>query len=233
MTAPATKRPEVDAARDRVALEATRLVEDGMVVGLGTGDTSRRFIEQLAQRAREESLRLTCVVTSGASAGVARAGGLEVRTLAEKPSIDLAVDGADEVAPSLDLMKGGGGAHTKEKIVAASAKRFVVLVDETKLVRRLGDVCPLPTEVIEDALPLVRSRLEAMGATVTQRDGVTELGNRILDARFGPIEDPAALSARLDAIPGLLEHGLFVGMAHLVLVGDLSSETVRRLTPAT
>ena len=233
MSAPATKRPEVEAARDRAARQASLLVEDGMVVGLGTGDTARRFIEQLAQRAREESLKLDCVVTSGGSAGVARAGGLVVRTLAETPVIDLAVDGADEVAPSLDLMKGGGGAHTKEKIVAASAARFVVLVDETKLVRRLGDTFPVPAEVIEDALPLVRGRLEAMGATVSQREGVTELGNRILDARFGPIEDPAALSARLDAIPGLLEHGLFVGMAHLVLVGDLSTETVRRLTPAT
>ena len=228
-----TRDPRIDAARDRAAYEAARLVEDGMVVGLGTGDTARRFIERLAQRAREDSLKLTCVVTSGASAGVARAGGLHVRTLAEAPVLDIAVDGADEVTPSLDLMKGGGGAHTKEKIVAASAARFIVLVDETKLVRRLGDTFPVPAEVIEDALPLVRMRLEAMGALVTRRDGVTELGNRILDAKFGPIDDPAALSARLDAIPGLLEHGLFVGMAHLVLVGDLSSETVRRLTPAT
>lgn len=233
MTPAATRSPEVEAARDRAAQRAVELVEDGMVVGLGTGDTARRFIERLAQRVREESMKLTCVVTSGGSAGIARAGGLTVRTLAEAPDLDLAVDGADEVTPALDLMKGGGGAHTKEKIVAASAARFVVLVDETKLVRKLGDTFPVPAEVIEDALPLVRGRLEAMGAVVTQREGVTELGNRILDARFGPIEDPAALSMRLDAIPGLLEHGLFIGMAHLVLVGDLSSETVRRLTPAT
>ena len=221
MTPAATRSPEIEAARDRAAQRAVELVEDGMIVGLGTGDTARRFIERLAQRVREESMKLTCVVTSGGSAGIARAGGLTVRTLAESPNLDLAVDGADEVTPALDLMKGGGGAHTKEKIVAASAARFVVLVDETKLVRKLGDTFPVPAEVIEDALPLVRGRIEAMGALVTQREGVTELGNRILDARFGPIEDPAALSMRLDAIPGLLEHGLFIGMAHLVLVGDL------------
>lgn len=236
MSPAAPPRREVEAARDRVAGEAAALVEDGMVVGLGTGDTSRRFIEQLASRARKESLKLTCVVTSGAAAGCARSGGLLVRTLGEAPRLDLAVDGADEVAPTLDLMKGGGGAHTKEKIVAASAARFVVLVDETKLVHRLGDTFPVPVEALEDALPLVRSRLEALGAEVSLRQAqgapyVTELGNRILDARFGAIADPAALAARLDAIPGALDHGLFIGMAHLVLVGDLSSETVRRLVP--
>ena len=111
-----------------------------------------------------------------------------------------------------------------------------MLVDETKLVRRLGDTFPVPVEALEDALPLVRTRLEALGAEVTLRHVqgapfVTELGNRILDARFGAIADPFALAARLDAIPGALDHGLFVGMAHLVLVGDLNSETVRRLVP--
>ena len=224
---------ETAAARDRVAEAAAALVEDGMKVGLGTGDTARRFIEKLALR----RLKLTCVVTSGASAGIARAGGLTVSTLAQTPRLDLAVDGADEVTPALDLMKGGGGAHTREKIVAASAARFVIMVDETKLVHRLGETFPVPVEALEEALPLVRSRLEGLGATVQlrEKDGapyVTELGNRILDARFGAIAEPAALAARLDAIPGVLEHGLFVGMAHLVLVGDLSSETVRRLTPA-
>ena len=235
--APAGPRPDVDAARDRAAEAALALVEDGMVLGLGTGDTARRFIAQLARRAREESLALTCVVTSQAAAGHARAGGLTVRPLIEAPRLDLAVDGADEVAPSLDLLKGGGGAHTKEKIVAASATRFVVLVDETKLVRRLGESFPVPLEVLPEAIPLVQGRLEALGGAVILRMAgggpcVTELGNRILDARFPPIENPAALAARLDGIPGVLEHGLFVGMATLVLVGDLATRTVRRLVPS-
>lgn len=235
--APAGPGPELEAARDRAAEAALALVEDGMVVGLGTGDTARRFIEQLGRRAREEALALTCVVTSGQAASHAQGAGLDVRPLVEAPIVDLTVDGADEVAPSLDLIKGGGGAHTREKIVAASSARFVVLVDETKLVHRLGETFPVPLEVVAEALPLVERRLARLGADVTLRMAggdacVTELGNRILDARFPKIEDPAALAAQLDGIPGVLEHGLFVGMATLVLVGDLATRTVRRLVPS-
>lgn len=230
--------PEAAAARDRVAEAALTLVEPGMVVGLGTGDTARRFVESLAARARKEQLGLRCVVTSRETELLALRVGLPVCPLVAAPRVDLAVDGADEVAPTLDLIKGGGGAHTREKIVAASAVRFVVLVDETKLVHRLGETAPVPLEVIGEAVPLVTRALEALGAVPTlraAREGkgpwITELGNRIVDARFARIEDPAALSTSLDGIPGVLEHGLFVGMATLVLVGDLASETVRRLVP--
>jgi ribose 5-phosphate isomerase A len=227
---------EAAAARDRVAEAAVALVEPGMVVGLGTGDTARRFIERLGARARDERLGLTCIATSRATEALARQEGLAVAPLPTAPGVDLAVDGADEVAPGLELIKGGGGAHTREKIVAASAARFVVLVDETKLVRRLGETFPVPLEVLAEAVPLVCRRLQALGAApvVRLKDGtplVTELGNRIVDARFAPIEDPAALAARLDGIPGVLEHGLFVGMASLVLVGELASPAVRRLVP--
>jgi ribose 5-phosphate isomerase A len=236
-SAPARPRKEVEAARDRVAEAAVALVEDGMVVGLGTGDTARRFIEQLARRVKDESLRITCVVTSGAAAGHARAGGLTVQTLIEAPLVDLAVDGADEVSPALDLIKGGGGAHTREKLVAASAVRFIVLVDETKLVHRLGEGFPVPLEVLAEAVPLVERRVAGLGANTSLRARgdapfVTELGNRILDAHFGVIADPAALAAQLDGIPGVLEHGLFIGMASMVLVGDLATKTVRRLVPS-
>jgi ribose 5-phosphate isomerase A len=236
-SAPARPRKEVEAARDRVAEAALALVEDGMVVGLGTGDTARRFIEQLARRVRDESLKLTCVVTSGAAAGHARAGGLKVTSLIEAPQVDLAVDGADEVSPALDLIKGGGGAHTREKLVAASAARFIVLVDETKLVHRLGEGFPVPLEVLAEAVQLVERRVAALGANTSVRaygdaPFVTELGNRILDAHFGVIADAAALAAQLDGIPGVLEHGLFIGMASMVLVGDLATETVRRLVPS-
>ena len=233
MTVQKSAGPAELEARRKVGLAGAALVRTGMVVGLGTGSTAAFAIEELGRRVREEKLAITGVPTSWSAAELAKRAGIDVRSVNDVAQLDLALDGADEVGPELVLIKGGGAAHTLEKIVATAAARFVVLVDETKLVRRLGDTFPVPAEVIEDALPLVRRRLEAMGAVVTQREGVTELGNRILDARFGPIEDPAALSMRLDAIPGLLEHGLFVGMAHLVLVGDLSSETVRRLTPAT
>jgi len=234
LTAP---RAEVAAARDRVAEAALKLVEPGMVVGLGTGDTARRFVERLGVRAREERLGLTCVATSAQTEAVARAAGLIIKSLLEAPQLDLAVDGADEVAPSLDLIKGGGGAHTREKLVALSAARFVVTVDATKLVQALGDTFPVPLEVVAEAVPLVTRALEAMGATPRERAAkeggpwVTDLGNRIVDANFGRISDPRKLADQLDAIPGVVEHGLFIGMTSLVLVGDLATETVRRLVP--
>ena len=236
MTGAPALSPETAAARDRVALAALALVEPGMVVGLGTGDSARRFIERLGERAQAERLGVTCVGTSRATETQATACGLSVRSLIEAPEIDLAVDGADEVDPALDLVKGGGGALTREKLVAASAARFVVLVDEAKLVRRLGERFALPIEVLTEAVPLVSRRLEELGAVPRLRatadgDYVTDLGNRIVDARFGAIPDAAALAARLDAIPGLLEHGLFLGMADLVFVGMSSSQDVRRLVP--
>jgi ribose 5-phosphate isomerase A len=227
----------VAAARDRVAEAALLLVERGMVVGLGTGDTARRFVERLGARSKQERLDLVCVPTSAQTDATARAAGLTVRSLLEAPRLDLAVDGADEVAPSLDLIKGGGGAHTREKLVALSAGRFIVTVDATKLVKALGDTFPVPIEVLAEAIPLVTRALADLGATPLERQAEgggpwrTELGNRIVDARFGRIEDPAALAARLDAIPGVIEHGLFIGLTSLVLVGDLATETIRRLVP--
>jgi len=230
--------PDIAAARDRVAEAALALVEPGMVVGLGTGDTARRFVERLGVRAKEEWLGLVCVATSKQTEDLARAAGLTVRSLLEAPQLDLAIDGADEVAPSLDLIKGGGGAHTREKLVALSAARFVVTVDATKLVQALGDTFPVPLEVLAEAMPLVIRALEALGAAPKERPAkngqgmwLTDLGNRIVDANFGRITDPKTLAEELDAIPGVVEHGLFIGLTSLVLVGDLATETVRRLVP--
>jgi len=219
------------AARDRVAQEALALVEPAMALGLGTGDTALRFVAALAARGH----RGPCVATSGETAALARARGLDVRALPEVGALDLAVDGADEVDPALDLVKGGGGAMTRERIVAASAARFVVLVDSGKLVARLG-AFPVAVEPLPEARVLVERRLAALGATVVARPArsgtgpwITDLGNPLLDARFGPIADAKALSAALDAIPGVVGHGLFVGMASLVLVADLAGTAVRRL----
>ena len=231
--------PRCDAARDRVAAAALDLVADGMAIGLGTGDTARRFIAALGVRARERSLRLTCVATSEATAAQARAAGLTLRPLPEVDRLDVAFDGADEVDPQLDLVKGGGGAQTRERIVAASAASFVVLVDGGKLVPVLGVGFPVAVEVVPEAVRLVARRLEALGATPSRRSAagagageapfVTDLGHWILDARFPRIDDPAALSAALDAVPGVVGHGLFAGLASLVLVGELAAPEVRRL----
>jgi ribose 5-phosphate isomerase A len=239
--APAAERDAArNAARDRAAAAGLALVEDGMTLGLGTGDTAGRFVDALARRVGEERLAVACVATSEATAARARAGGLELRTLPEFERLDLAFDGADEVDPNLDLIKGGGGAQTRERLVAASADRFIVLVDAGKLVPVLGAGFPVAVEALPEAIRLVARRLEALGAVPVLRRAraggdapyVTDLGGRILDARFPRIDDAAALSAALDAIPGVVGHGLFVGIASLVLVGELASPEVRRLPRA-
>lgn len=229
--------PAMDAARDRVAAAAVALVGDGMTIGLGTGDTARRFVTALGRRGREESLRVRCVVTSKATEVAARAAGLDVCALPEVASLDLAFDGADEVDPRLDLVKGGGGAQTREKIVAASAARFVVLVDSSKLVDRLG-AFPVAVEIVPEAIGLVTRRLDSLGAASRLRYApgaaggpwITDLGHHLLDAQFPLIADSATLAAAVDAIPGVVAHGLFVGMASIVLVGELESSAVRSLT---
>lgn len=240
MSSPPVPAAGREAARDRVATAGLALVEDGMALGLGTGDTAGRFVDALARRVREERLELTCVATSNATAARARAGGLLVRALPEVERLDLALDGADEVDPRLDLIKGGGGAQTRERIVAASAARFVVLVDEGKLVPVLGAGFPVAVEIVPEAIRLVSRGLEALGAAPVLRRAaagmdapfVTDLGLFIVDARFPRIDDPATLSAALDALPGVVGHGLFVGLASLVLVGEFASSEVRRLPRA-
>jgi ribose 5-phosphate isomerase A len=228
--------PEGDAAKRRVGIAAAALVRSGMVVGLGTGSTAAFAIAELGRRVREEGLALTGVPTSWSAAELARRAGLELRTLNDVARIDLAFDGADEVGPDLSLIKGGGAAHTQEKIVAAAAERFVVVVDESKVVARLGVKWPVPVEVLAIALRPVERALERLGAKPQVRTGngkdgpvITDLGNLVVDAKFDGIDDPAALARELDSIPGLVEHGLFVGLADEVLVGAPTSAEVRTL----
>jgi ribose 5-phosphate isomerase A len=207
-----------------------------MVVGLGTGSTAAFAIAELGRRVREEKLALTGVPTSWSAAELARKAGIDVRTVNDVSKIDLAFDGADEVGPDLSLIKGGGAAHTQEKIVATEAERFVVVVDESKVVRRLGVKWPVPLEVLAIARRPVTSALERLGARVEARTGngkdgpvISDLGNLILDAKFDGIDDPAGLARQLDSIPGLVEHGLFVGLVDEVLVGSAAGGGVRSL----
>ena len=215
-----------DEAKQAVAERAVALVEDGMHVGLGTGTTATMFIRELGRRVAD-GLTVRCVASSEASEALARSLGMDVVKLEEMPELDLYIDGADEVGPGLVLIKGGGGALLREKIVASAAKRFVVVVDASKMVETLGRF-PLPVEVIKMALPLVKGRLVEMGLHPRLRmkkngDGpfVTDEGNYILDCGCSAIVDPAATAADIRAIVGVVEHGLFLGMASLVLVaGD-------------
>jgi ribose 5-phosphate isomerase A len=215
-----------DDAKHLVAKRAVEFVEDGMAVGLGTGSTSRMFIDELGAKVKAQGLKIRCVASSDASEKQATALGMEVTSLVELPSLDVYIDGADEVAPGLVLIKGGGGALLREKIVASAAKRFIVVVDSTKIVAKLGKF-PLPVEVIKMALPLVERKLTDLGLNPHQRkrpDGsvyLTDENNYILDCSGGLIDDPARIAAEIRAIVGVVEHGVFLDMASLALIaGD-------------
>ncbi len=226
-------------ARRKVGLAAAALVEPGMVVGLGTGSTAAFAIAELGRRKREEGLTMVGVPTSWSAFELARQAGLEVRALNDVDRVDLAIDGADEVSPQLALIKGGGAAHTQEKLVATAARRFVVLVDDGKLVDVLGVKWAVPLEVLAVALRAVERTLVALGAAPQLRKGggkdgpvVTDHGNLVVDAKFPSIPDPVALARSLDAVPGIVEHGLFVDLADLVLVGSRSDGTIRTMSQA-
>ncbi len=212
--------------KEIVALEAAKMVRDGAVVGLGTGSTAALAIAELGRRIREEGLEIAGVPTSYGSAMIGRGNGIVIRSLDDVSKIDIAIDGADEVDPKKNLIKGGGGAHTREKVVDGLADLFVVIVDDSKLVKHLGQKFPVPLEVLPFAVQPVMKKLEKMGGNPVIRMGVkkdgpviTDQGNMIIDARFPEIRDPKALELELNDIPGVVENGLFVGLAHVVLVG--------------
>ena len=211
-----------DEAKALVGKRAAELVDDGMAVGLGTGSTSVMFIKALGERVKA-GLKIRCVASSDASTQLGLSLGMDVVTLAELPELDIYIDGADEVGPGMVLIKGGGGALLREKIVASAAKKFVVVVDESKIVETLGKF-PLPVEVIKMALPLEEPKLEALGLNPHLRpakngDGpyLTDEGNYILDCACGAIENPEETAAEIRSIVGVVEHGLFLGMASMVL----------------
>ena len=212
-----------DEAKLLVAQRAVEFVQDGMRVGLGTGSTATLFIRELGRRV-QQGLKIRCVASSEASHQLGLSLGMDVRTLEELPELDIYIDGADEVGPRLALIKGGGGALLREKIVASAAPRFIVVVDESKIVPRLGRF-PLPVEIIKMALPLVRPRLEGLGLHPKLRPAkngsgpyLTDEGNYILDCACGVIEEPDETAAEIRNIVGVVEHGLFLDMTTLALV---------------
>jgi ribose 5-phosphate isomerase A len=225
-------------AKQIVGRAAATLVEDGMRLGLGTGSTTACALEALGRRIADEGLHIEGVPTSFAAERLARAHGIPLTTLDDVEGLDLAFDGADEVAEAdgaFLLIKGRGGAHTREKVVAAAAERFVVLIDPSKEVDRLGATVPVPVEVLPMAVTPVRRALHALGGDPTLRMGekkdgpvVTDQGFWILDTAFGPIADPTALDAAIHALPGVLDHGLFLGRATDVLVGEPNGEVRHR-----
>jgi ribose 5-phosphate isomerase A len=222
------KQPGNEAQRIRAAAAALDEVRPGMKLGLGTGRTAEAFVRALGDRVRS-GLDIVGVPTSERTARLAGAEKIPLTTLDLEPVLDLTVDGADEIGPGLVLVKGGGGALLREKIVAAASRRMLVAADESKLVDVIG-AFPLPIEVAPFGLAATKGaieeaarRLGLSGLVSLRLDGgsafVTDGGHHILDASFGGIPDPAALSAALSGIPGVVEHGLFLGLASAAVIG--------------
>jgi ribose 5-phosphate isomerase A len=228
--------PNLDDAKQRAAARALELVEPGMRLGLGTGSTAAHFVALLGGRVAA-GLHVTCVATSERTAAQAAACRIPLSTLDATPELDLTVDGADEFDQRLRLIKGGGGALLREKIVAAASRRMVVISDETKRVETLGRF-PLPVEVVAFGLEATRRHIAAAAAlagvagdlvlrlTPEGHAFVTDGGHLILDGHFGAIPDPERLADALAAIPGVVEHGLFIGLARGVISAGMQGVTV-------
>jgi len=218
----------VKVMKQQVGKAAADLVQSGNIVGLGTGSTAAYMIQYLGERLAAGTLtNIKGIPTSFQASVLARQYKIPLTTLDEVDGIDIAIDGADEVDPQKNLIKGGGAAHTREKIVDGLAKLFVVVVDSSKLVDHLGTF-PLPVEVMPMAMTPVMRALEALGGVPEIRMGVkkdgpviTDQGNAVLDVKFGAIANPAELEKTINNIPGVLDNGLFVNLAHKILIGEL------------
>jgi ribose 5-phosphate isomerase A len=221
-----TSHTVADACREkRLAAERSlEYVRDGMVLGLGSGSTATIMLERLGQRVRE-GLQVRGVPTSETSRRLAEQAGIPLVGFDQVTTLDLTIDGADEADDELNLIKGGGGALLREKVVASLSRRVVIIVDSTKRVRCLGKF-PLPVEVVQFAWRPVAERLAGLAGSPRLRVGsagepyVTDEGNYILDCSFGRIDDPAALALQLNSMPGVMEHGLFVGLADTLIAGQ-------------
>lgn len=230
---------DVETMKRQAAALALESVRGGMKLGLGTGSTAKHFVELLAERVAQ-GLDVVGVPTSEQTRALAEKLGVPLGTLDEHPALDLTVDGADEVGPGLALVKGGGGALLREKIVAAASREMIVIADASKKVETLG-AFPLPIEVVDFGIAAVRRGIAAaakaagcQGVLTLRRraDGhvfVTDQGNLILDAAYGEIPDPAALAAQLSNVPGVVEHGLFINLAsRVILAGPAGATTISR-----
>lgn len=208
--------------KQSAARASVQFVNDGDIVGLGTGSTAAHAVRFLAERVRD-GLRIQGIPTSRATKELAESLGIPLTTLDQFQEIDVTIDGADEIDPQLSLIKGGGGALLREKVIAYASRKVVIIGDSSKQVSVLGTF-PLPVEVIGFARPVVAKHIVSLGAKVKVREYaygnpfVTDEGHQILDCNFGEIHDPAALGNALKAIPGVVEHGLFIGMASIALI---------------
>ncbi|MEM3700624.1 MAG: ribose 5-phosphate isomerase A [Candidatus Bathyarchaeia archaeon] len=221
------KKELVEQAKKRAALEAVKHVEDGFVVGLGSGSTAAYAIKEIGDRIKREKLRVLGIPTSYQAFMLAIKCGIPITTLEEHPTIDLTIDGADQIDQKLNLIKGMGGALTREKIVAFASKKFIVVADESKKVKILGENNhPVPIEVLPFAVPVLIKKIKEQGGKINLRESVgkvgpliTDNGNFIIDADLGLIRDPEKLEHKLKRLPGVIETGLFIKMVDVVYLG--------------
>jgi ribose 5-phosphate isomerase A len=222
-----------DAEKQEAARASLKYVRDSQIVGLGSGSTATFAIRMLGERVRE-GMKIRGIPSSVASRDLAVEVGIPLITFEDAQQIDVTIDGADEFDPTLNLIKGGGGAMLREKVVASASRQLVIVTDSSKQVPMLGKF-PVPVEVITFAEPLVAKKIADLGAKVVQRQDksgkpyVTDEGHHILDCHFGKIPDPSTLAGTLSEMPGIVEHGLFVGMANIVVMAKAGAvEEFRR-----
>jgi ribose 5-phosphate isomerase A len=224
------ERELVEAAKKKAAYAAVQHVKDGFIVGLGSGSTAAYAIEALGERAKREHLSVLGVPTSYQAFLLAVKHGIPATTLEEHPVVDLTIDGADQIDPKLNLIKGMGAALAREKIVASASKQNIIIADEHKKVATLGENShPVPVEVLPFAIAVVQRGIEAVGGKAVLREGkgklgpvITDNGNAVIDAVFGVIDDAEALERKLKMIPGVVETGLFIGLADAAYIGTAS-----------
>jgi ribose 5-phosphate isomerase A len=229
------KKGWIDEAKRNAALEAVKHVKEDFVIGLGSGSTAAYAIEDIGNRIKREKIRVSAVPTSYQAFMLAVKHGIPITTLEEHSILDLTIDGADQIDDELNLIKGMGGALTREKIVASASKKLVIVADERKKVKFLGENNhPVPIEAIPFATPIVMPKIKEMGGKPFLRESnkkvgpvITDNGNIIVDVNFGLVHEPAELNHKLKGIPGVVETGLFVKMADLIYLGERAG--VRKL----
>ena len=217
--------------KEIAARSAAALVKDGQIVGLGTGSTAAFAIEEIAGRIKQEGLDIIGIPTSIATEKMARSLDIPLSTVDEHPEIDIDIDGADQVDALLQLIKGGGGAHTREKIIAKQSKKFIVIVDESKITNELN--MPVPVEVELEAWKSIAGELKTLGATPGLRitccePFITDNKNFVIDADFGTLENPGALEKDINSIDGVIDNGIFVGLATEVHIGTADGVKIKK-----
>ena len=216
---------DIETLKRNAAEKAVEYVKDDMIVGLGTGSTVKYALQKLAERVKKEKLKIVGIPTSSGTSKLAKELGIPLSTLDEYENIDLTIDGADEIDENLNLIKGGGGALTREKIVASNSKKVIIVADETKITKKIGISASLPVEILPFGYKATMKKIEDLGCTTKLREimdnpYITDNGNYVVDCDFGGIDEPEELEVIINSIPGVVENGLFIDLATMAIIGS-------------